>query len=365
MTILFDHQTFSIQSYGGISRYFAQLCLGINATAGNQTVLGVRWSDNVYLNTPPPFSKRQFIGRGRLLYAINQQYSHTLIRQGRFDLLHTTYYDPAFLGTLGNRPFVMTIHDMIHERLHAQFQELRPDRFVEGKRRLAEKASAIIAVSEYTRQDIIALLNVDPARVHVVHHASSLPAQSSKALPQPDRSYLLFVGNRGQYKNFDSLLQALALLIDLSPLRLVCAGGGVFSAEEQSRVAALGLVGRVEQRPFQTDEELLMLYKGAVAFVFPSLYEGFGIPILEAFAGGCPCILSRSSSLPEVAEDAALYIEPTSSDDIAQTIRLLIADVALQRSLVHKGYQRLRAFTWQQTVNQTLTVYQSVLDAYR
>lgn len=364
MNILFDHQTFSIQSYGGISRYFDRLINGINATNCNQASLAIRWSDNNYIDKPLPLVNVKFKGRGRLLYIANQQYSRQVIRQGNFDLLHATYYDPYFLKEIGHRPFVITIHDMIHERLHSQFTELQSDYYIEGKHTLAQKAAAIITVSESTRQDVIALLGVDATRVHVIHHASSLPKLFSESLAPAHKPYLLFVGNRGHYRNFSGILTAISLLTNHSNLNLICAGGGAFTTREQQQIKKLGLATRVKQQAFHTDEVLASLYAAASAFVFPSLYEGFGIPILEAFSCGCPCILSRTSSLPEVAQGAALYVDPEVPNNIAQTISHLLSSQALRVELIEKGYQRLKAFSWPKAVDQTLAVYQSVLDTH-
>ncbi|MBO0937941.1 glycosyltransferase family 4 protein [Fibrella sp. HMF5335] len=364
MKILFDHQTFSIQSYGGISRYFDRLINGINATGCNQASLAIRWSDNNYIDKPLPLLSAKFKGRGRLLYIANQRYSRQIIRRGNFDLLHATYYDPYFLKEIDHRPFVITIHDMIHERLHSQFAELQLDHYIEGKHILAQKAAAIITVSEYTKHDIITLLGVDAARVHVIHHASSLPTLHNKTLAPSHEPYLLFVGSRGHYRNFGGLLVAISLLKNHSNLNLICAGGGAFTDRELQQIKELGLITRVKQQAFHTDDVLASLYAAASAFVFPSLYEGFGIPILEAFSCGCPCILSRTSSLPEVAQTAAVYMDPTDPQDMALVISTLLADQALQTELVEKGYQRLQAFSWTKAVDQTLAVYQSVLDTH-
>lgn len=364
MHVLFDHQTFSIQAYGGISRYFDRLISGINATSFNQASLAVQWSDNIYIHRQAPFANWQFKGRRRLLYALNRQVSQQALRRGNFDLLHATYYDPYFLTYLRRQPFVITIHDMIHERLHPQFAELQPDRYVTGKHLLAQRATAIITVSEFTRHDVISLLSVDPARVHVVHHGCSLPLPTTGQLPSINRPYLLFVGSRGHYKNFAGLLRAFALVRDHPDLNLICAGGGSFTSAEQQQIQALELTHRVRQITFYTDQALADLYASAAAFVFPSFYEGFGIPVLEAFSSGCPCVLSQTSSLPEVAGEAALYIDPSDPQNIAQVVDKLLINSVLKKDLIEKGYQRLQAFSWPRAVGQTLAVYQSILEAH-
>ena len=233
MNILFDHQTFSLQTYGGISRYFRELIDGINQVPDYQADLSVMWSDNPYAQRPAPLPNFSFRGRGTFFYTSNQLYSRYRIRKNKFDVFHATYYDPYFLKDLTNRPFVITLHDMTHERLGHRFSELIIDRFTAGKHALARKAQAVIAVSQYTKQDAIDLLGLDPSKIHVVYHASSLkPIHITDTLCVD--SYLLYVGNRGHYKNFKGLLMAITKLPKSLKLRVVCAGGGEFTMEEHT-----------------------------------------------------------------------------------------------------------------------------------
>jgi glycosyltransferase involved in cell wall biosynthesis len=310
MKILFDHQIYSIQHYGGISRYFTELVNGINKWTPHQSELMVALSDNQYLPNSHSLPGGSFKGRGTITYQLNNLYNAYKLTTNQFDLLHTTYYDPYLLNYLKGKPFVMTLHDMTHERLHEQFSELRPDRFYWGKHEMARRANHIIVVSESTKQDVIELLDIDPNRISVVWHATTMngsAAITSRQASQISEPYLLYIGNRQGYKNFDQLLRALIDYLPTEKIRLVCAGGGGFTEVEKEQLSALGLGEWVVQQSFKTDLDLANLYSQAEAFVFPSLYEGFGIPILEAFANQCPCILSQTSSFPEVASDAASY----------------------------------------------------------
>lgn len=363
MKILFDHQIYSLQNYGGISRYFTELIAGINELTHHRAELAVPLSDNVYLPDCTQLPGGQFRGRGTLTYQLNGLYDCYQIWRGGFDLFHATYYDPYFLKLFPQQPFVMTLHDMTHERLHRQFPELRPDRFYMGKHEMARRASRIIVVSDNTKRDVVDLLNIDPDRITVIPLASTLTPNlpANKQNVKQVEPYLLFVGNRGHYKNFITLLRAVTKLLPTHQLQLVCAGGGVFSPEEAVIIQSLGLDNWVNQQSFRTDEELTQLYAQARAFVFPSLYEGFGLPILEAFSCGCPCVLSQSSSLPEVAADAALFFDPAIPDSISQAIEKLIVNDDLRTDLIRKGKQQLENFSWQRTVSQTVAVYESIL----
>lgn len=361
MKVQFDHQTFSLQKYGGISRYFKELIDGINEKPGIQASLALTLSDNVYVRQSAPFTKWTFRGRGSLLYKLNQIYSQRILCEGDFDVFHPTYYDPYFLKKLGNKPFVMTLHDMTHERLSQRFDDLIIDRFTAGKHELSKCAHAIIAVSEFTKRDAVDLLGISPNIIHVVPHGSSFTL-TDIAEQYYNQPYLLFVGNRGHYKNFRGLLTAFSELDKSYDLLLVCAGGGPFSNEELHTISSYGLRSRVLHKNFNSDSVLASLYHYAVAFVFPSLYEGFGIPILEAFTCGCPCLLSQSSSLPEVAGNAAVYFNPEDPSSILCAINRIIHDSSLRTSLIGNGYNRVKQYTWQKTVDKTIEVYNSILN---
>lgn len=363
MNVLYDHQTFSLQTYGGISRYHTELITGINRTTEHKAQVSLLLTNNTHLpesglkvnSLLPAYNIR---GRGRFMYYVNQAYSILKLRQAPYNVFHATYYDPYFLSFL-KKPFVITFHDMIYERFNGQYRELDNDtNIIDNKKRLATHAARIIAVSEHTKKDVIDLLGVEPDKVQVIYHGSSLPAIEGGS-DGSIRPYLLYVGNRGMYKNFQGLLTAIHPLLKKYSLRLLCAGGGAFTKVERENVALLGVTAFVEQQPIN-DQLLPLLYQQAVAFVFPSFYEGFGIPILEAFACGCPCIVSNTSSLPEVAGEAALYMDPVSSDSMYYAVEQLLNDSKLCESLTQKGRNRLLQFSWQRTVEMTLDVYKTI-----
>ncbi|GAB4002552.1 glycosyltransferase family 1 protein [Spirosoma daeguense] len=365
MKILYDHQTFSLQKYGGISRYHVELITGINKTPTNQASASLLLTDNIHIHEAGlkvPFSlpKQHFPGKGRVTYYINQLYSLSQVRKKNYDIFHATYYDPYFLPHVANKPFVVTFHDMIYEKFSEQYPNLVSDnRIIDNKKLLAEKADRIVAVSEHTKKDMVEILNIDPNKIEVIYHGSSLqtPSQYETSVVEP---YLLFVGNRGGYKNFQGLLVAIQSLLKKYSVKLICAGGGPFTPSEQKNISDLALEQYVEQQPI-TDQTLPLQYHQAVAFIFPSIYEGFGIPILEAFACDCPCIVSNTSSLPEVAGDAALYFDPLQGESIANAVERMLTDSTLRQSIIEKGREQLKLFSWPKAVSQTIDLYQSLL----
>jgi glycosyltransferase involved in cell wall biosynthesis len=180
----------------------------------------------------------------------------------------------------------------------------------------------------------------------------------SSKFPQ---KYLLFVGNRRVYKNFDTFTESISqLLRDDKNLYLICAGGGKFTPSEIASLEKSGVINKVTQCSFD-DNILAQLYQNALAFIFPSLYEGFGIPILEAFFCGCPVVASNISSLPEVAGDAAEYFDPLDKISILNAVKKIAYDHGLRCKLKNKGYERLKNFSWEKTANQTKMLYKSIL----
>ncbi|GAB3505994.1 hypothetical protein GCM10027341_38450 [Spirosoma knui] len=367
MVLLFDHQTFSLQNYGGISRYFKELIVGINeSTFNHEAKLAIKYSNNAYLSpewAKPFLSGIEFPKKNNLLYLINKQSSLNQLRKGTFDILHPTYYDPYFLDYVKHKPYVITVLDMIHEKFSTVYKELAHDKkMVHWKKSVIVNATKLIAISENTKRDIIDIYGISPEKIQVIHLANSLLVNNAE---QDDTSlntgcpYLLFVGNRGFYKNFNQLITAIAPLLKRHDINLICAGGGAFTKNELELITDLGVTSRVQQQPIN-DRKLVSLYKHAIAFIFPSLYEGFGIPVLEAFACGCPNVLTDSSSLPEVGGDAALYMDSTDNDSISNAIEKILTDSSLRASLIAKGNERLKHFSWTRTVEETIGLYQHV-----
>lgn len=362
MRVLYDHQIFSYQALGGASRYFAEL-MTVFAERGEPAFdLGVTESPNEYLAQAPYYRGRTIARTGAAgfvrTYLRNELTTRRLARRGDHDVTHATFYDPAAThpGKL-----VVTVHDMIPERRPDDFTttgvygRFVTRRWIEGKRGLCKRADAIIAVSEHTKRDLVTFYGLDPARIDVIHLGTRISAAGTiEGLPA---RYVLYVGTRNTYKNFPFFVEAIAPLLG-ETLALVCVGGGAFDASEQALFARLGISDRVVQRRV-SEAELGPAYAHAAAFVFPSLYEGFGIPILEAFACGCPALVANASCFPEVAGDAAAYFDPTDAASLREFLAEILASPARADELRHRGRERARAFTWERTADRTLDVYRA------
>lgn len=370
MKVLYDHQSFTGLTYGGVSRYFFELMRSFTKRQDVEFELSLRLSNNEYLDQAS-FSRHlryrslsQNRNVNRIASVLNRMHSLSRIRAGQFDVFHPTYYHRYFLNSLGAKPFVLTFYDAASERYGDIYPDLG-EGLQEVKKKLIERADAIIAISEFSKDEILRYFPVDPAKISVVYLGTAFgtdlvdESASPSVTPEPF-PYLLYVGKRRLYKNFDGFFRAIQPVLHRHPdLHLICAGGGGLSPDEQAMFHSARLGERVHYRPI-TDAGLLSLYHHARAFVFPSLNEGFGIPVLEAFSGGCPVILSDRSSLPEVAGEAAVYFDPEDNDSIAGAVERVLTDEVLRDDLIVKGTERLRHFSCDKTAQQTLDVYQTL-----
>src|SRR5690606_2346406 len=229
------------------------------------------------------------------------------------DIFHPTYYDAYFLSLL-KRPFVLTVHDLTHEIYPEFFPQNDP--FITHKREVIAKADHIIAISHSTAKDLQEVFGIAEKKISVIYHGYYKGhIQEDTDFPLPAR-YLLYVGDRAGYKNFTRFITAVApLLRQDKELFVICAGGGEFRLAERELFYRNGISENILQRS-ATDPQLNNMYQKAIMFVYPSLYEGFGLPILEAFSNNCPVAMSDSSCFPEVGGNAVIYFDPYSPEDM-------------------------------------------------
>jgi glycosyltransferase involved in cell wall biosynthesis len=250
---------------------------------------------------------------------------------------------------------VATFHDLFVMSGEYSTPEFRA-RFTRQAREAAARADAIIAVSEFTRSQVVSLLGVEPSRVRVVHHGVrrlDFPAVEREKV-------ILNVGAIQTRKNIARLVEAFET-VDLS-WRLVLAGSaGYGSSGILARIAASPARERISVTGYVSPEELAAWYAKAEIFAFPSLDEGFGMPVLEAMAAGTPVVTSNRSALPEVAGDAAILVNPESTEEMAEVLRTLTQGEALRAALSSRGVERARLFTWEKAVAETWNVYREVL----
>ena len=361
MKVLYDYQIFRKQRYGGISRYFTNL---IKFADEDEAVVPCYHSKNYYYNrlTGDFDHKYESMVFEYLNDWLSRQMTRMQLRRGDVVIFHPTYHDPYFLKMLKNEKIVVTVHDLAIERYPENFSDA--DTFIDNRRKILDAADHIIAVSNNTKAELLDYYGLDEDKVTVVYHG--LPREFGKVNIHlrglPER-YLLYVGQRGGTKNFRRFLEAYAAAASVDKsLYLLCVGGGEFTEDERKRLEELSIEKRVQQRNLN-DAVLAACYKQAVAFVFPSLYEGFGIPILEAFSMGCPVLLSDIGSFREVAKDMGHYFDPMSSESITQVIQYVLEEEhkAIVEEKRDSALTYYGEFTLENTYNNTREVYDRVL----
>jgi glycosyltransferase involved in cell wall biosynthesis len=363
-TVIYDHQVFSWQGYGGISRYFYELAKRVNASEGfSASVIAPLYVNN-YLAAGGVNTKGIHIAdvpRARRVVDIANRYIESaMLKASQPDVVHETYYRHTSSAPKGC-PVVITVHDMIPERSSSGFT--RADATSKKKRAAVERADRIVCVSENTRKDLLELFEPDPQKIRTIHLGFSFTGTGGNPSPpsQP-RPYFLYVGLRGGYKNFCKLLSAYASHAWLrNEFDLIAFGSHPFTRQEGASINALGLTSLQVRHLSGDDTALGHLYANATALVYPSLYEGFGIPPLEAMGSGCPVLCSDTSSIPEIVGDGGLYFDPRSIDAIVDAMERVASGAELRSDLVTRGKNRARLFSWDRCAAETLDVYRDLL----
>jgi glycosyltransferase involved in cell wall biosynthesis len=289
-----------------------------------------------------------------------------LLRSERPDVLHVQYTAPLHCAT----PVVVTVHDVSFVDHPEFFSRFRQQQLSLTVKRTIRQAARVLTCSEFSRQAIARAYDLDPAKISVVPNAASAafyPRDRDEAaaivrqrfgFTQP---YLLCVGNLQRRKNQIGLIRAFAALMKAHPElphHLVCVGKETPQANEIYTVARnSGIQERIHFTGFVSDEVLPWLYSGSDLFIFPSFYEGFGIPLLEAMACGCLVASSNRTAMPEVAGNAAIYFDPSSVDGIAKTIYDMLTNLAHSQSLVEASLERARRYSWTHSAEIVLNAY--------
>ena len=342
--LIVDGIIYSLQRHGGITVYFNELLQRIAAQdVPCRTVVYTGASEHVAA-LPSNLEVRQL--------RLAERYRRCVIPAGG-SVFHSSYYRLPATKIAA----VTTVHDFTYEH------------FVNGPRRWLHSwqkfsairgSQAIICISENTRRDLLHFLpDVDPARIHVIYNGvgDAFSPTAPETTTSDGRPYVLFVGARGGYKHFAVVVAALTQLPDMG---LVCVGGGPLQAEERLLIDK-HLSKRFMHRLGVSEQELNVLYNDAYCLAYPSAYEGFGIPVLEAMRAGCPVVAVNGSSIPEVAGEAALLLTRPDVDELVHAIKQLESR-ELRVTLRKRGLEQANRFSWRRTFEETLSVYKTVSD---
>lgn len=351
--LFYDFQIFGVQKNGGISRYFHEIISRVALDYKVALFEGFNNNDNSLVNMQNIFNryyKQQCKGITDIKECrniLNSSLLHSFVKNKKYKVYHPTYYHDY--GLDGYKACIITVHDMIYE-LYKLDQKI-----ILEKKNMITKADGIIAVSENTKKDLIDLYNVDEKKIRVIYHANSLTANITipRIVKEP---YILYVGKRDGYKNAKTLLYAFARSRYRKDLKIVFFSAEGFSDQEKQFLSELKIEDRIEHRS-GSDAVLANLYNYAEIFVYPSLYEGFGIPVLEAMHYGTPVILSNTSSLPEVGGDAAEYFTPDSADALAECMDKLLDDEEKRKKMGQAGRSWEKMFSWDKSAEEHMKYY--------
>jgi glycosyltransferase involved in cell wall biosynthesis len=359
--VAFDEQIFAVQRHGGISRVFAELAREFETDPGHGVALQPVAAPivNEYVLADAQTAAKLVVRPG-------VHWSFTIARSmfrrrhhGPADIVHSSFYLPRMLKDYPQAKRVVTVYDMIPELFPQTRRRLD---LLTRKHEYVRRSDHIICISESTKRDLLRIYPDVNVPVSVVHLGVG-PEFDPELDPLPGlpSRYIIHVGHRGGYKDALTLYRAFARIHREFPdIDLLMVGGGPVGRSESQAIARLGIGGRVHQRSMN-EREVAQAYANAELMVFPSRYEGFGLPVIEAMACGVPTILCNSSSLPEVGGEAALYFEIGDDARLAELIGDALTDHDMRHDLVTKSLKRATEFTWQRTAARTAEVYRRVI----
>ncbi len=376
MNIYIDGIIYNLQKTGGISRYFneylsrlnnIEVDTKINILIDKDLIGELPKEENITIKKvrqlTPPRPNRIF---KPLFQPINNYLKNRYWEKLTTGVFHSTYFTTYESLKI---PQVLTVHDMIYEKFPVFFHTKLSLEFVKQKKKCIDSADAIICVSENTKKDLIDYYNVNENRISIIylgvsHDFKKITDKKIKEdfLDKKNiiKPYLLYVGARDKYKNFLGFIKSYNNLNEFN-LDVIVVGGGKFTEKEINLFKTNNIENKIHNFGFVSNRELISLYNCAKAFVFPSLYEGFGIPLLEAMACGTPIATSNSSSLPEVAGDSALYFDPKDTENMTKVIAQVILE-GRNSNRIKLGLNRVKNFTWSKTAEETLRVYKKIID---
>jgi glycosyltransferase involved in cell wall biosynthesis len=363
--VAYNYQTFTQQKYGGISRIFSEIAPLIDDLDNFEIKVYAGLYQNHYLANSLNIKRKGWqvsypSKTTRVFLALNPLFAKVAMEIDKPNIVHETYYSSINTVPKGSKT-VITVLDMIHEKF---VDSMGGKKFLDVKANAIKRADSIICISENTKQDLVELLNIDPAKISVIYLGHTVERYKTVSdEPIMSEPYILYVGLTDlPYKNFERLLRAYAKSVQLQKhFKLVCFGSKSFSKEQLNLIDSMG-VNRSNVAHYSGNDSLLAnFYRHAAAFIYPSLYEGFGIPPLEAMSFNCPVICSNTSSIPEVVGDAGEYFDPYNVDSICESVEKVVFSSTVSDKLRSKGEERIKHFSWDKCAMETKAVYEKMM----
>lgn len=352
--IIFGPEIWSLQKNGGVSRYCYELIRNLDLIGVNIRVL-IGPNENSYTALIDP--KLKIALKSLSESEIHRGISEALLKF-KLGIYHSTYYDSTTMQIAHRKGLksVVTVHDLISELFPTRIAWYR--RRNSEQKRVVRQSDLVITISQNTKSDLIRINKISSSKIKVVPLGVSEFGDKSDSDTFLARPYILHVGKREGYKNFIFTVESVARCFELNSLKIVAIGGEEPSEAELVMISNLQMVSRVSY--LQGDDKFLgHLYKNALALVYPSLYEGFGIPPLEAMRLYCPVIASNRGSIPEVCGTSAKYFDPTLESSLQSQLKDLIGSP--DHAHLRKAYEYSLDFTWERTAIETFAVYKALV----
>ena len=296
---------------------------------------------------------------GQKIYEnFNHIVTKNLIKNFNPNIIHETYYSEKKYNS--DIKVICTVYDLINEIFPNNSKNSK--KITELKKITLNRADKIISISHKTKEDLVKYLNIDENKIEVTHLSSGIrsiqnPLFENKKFP----NHLLFVGSRNGYKNFKNFIKAFGKSKYLNQnFKIICYGGEKFSRDEKDFLKNCGISKSKILHYNDDDYELSYLYANVCALVYPSLYEGFGIPVLEAMSSKCPIILSNGGALKEVGGKGLDYFNPQDIDDMTFVLEKILNSNSSLNEKIEYGYKRSKEFSWKKCANETLKIYNSI-----
>jgi len=373
MTVGIDANEANVKRRVGISEYVFQLLVQFHKLSSDNKKFVIYLKDEPSADFPKETSswKYSVVGPRRMWTQIGLPF-HLFLKREKIDVFFSPgHYAPRFSPV----PTVISIMDLAFLHFPDYFTKKDLAQLKSWTSYSIKKAKAVLAISQSSKDDIIKLYGIPEDKVQVTYlgikDGASLtphiyPMQELQTKYGISKEFVLFVGTLQPRKNIVRLIEAFSTLLkkdsfNKSDLQLVIVGKKGWQYEPILEAPKkFGVEERVKFLNFVPDDELVLLYKNALCFAWLSLYEGFGLPILEAMKMGCPVITSNVSSMPEAGGDAAIYVDPTSTEDIAKKLDQVLSDSKLRQELIEKGRKQVLKFDWENTARETLSVLEKV-----
>ncbi len=363
MRIIYDYKIFWSQKFGGISRYFVNVLKKVQKKNDIDFRIIAPFYRNIYLKNEIEnkkiiglYLKKEIPKTSFMFKKFNNFFFKNFVHNYKPSIIHSTYFNEDI--DKKNTPLIITVYDLIHEKLGIENNiKIFP------KLNSLKIADHIISISEKTKKDLIKFYDIAEDKISVVYLGSNhaLTTESSLNNIHNKKPYILYVGSREKYKNFEFFLKGYSISEKLkNDFDLLLFGGGKLSANEKKKISKYKLDNKVFHKE-GTDEELYQLYKTAKAFIFPSIYEGFGLPLVEAMANNCPVICSNIDIFKEIAGDAAEYFDPRNLENFKIKVEKVIYSDSRIKELKLLGVNKSKNYDWEKCASETIKIYKKLV----